>query len=245
MCYSVLEELTKVRTCESSRNVKLPKPYYLFVQKYGRNMEAEMPEIAKTVGNGRWFSFAAEVKKKDVTMTSHFLMELEKYAEIGKPFQGCVLMELTGEEDPKELYELLNFIRQKAQQFSCIFSTRTLENAEEIKNSLEQHFFVRRIDGKKYESAEQSALFLKVLSEYGFGVDELSNRLDTLFAGVHWDEEDMVQNRIENLAQNLVYEKMLQPEGALEVSMAEVEKATDELKKEPEKVRCIGFVRGE
>ena len=75
MCYSVLEELMQVRECEASRNRKLPRPYYLFVQKYGRSMEAEMPEIARLLGNGRWFLFSTEGKKKDVSMTSRFLVE--------------------------------------------------------------------------------------------------------------------------------------------------------------------------
>lgn len=244
MCYSVLEELMQVRECEASRNRKLPRPYYLFVQKYGRSMEAEMPEIARFLGNGRWFLFSTEGKKKDVSMTSRFLVEQEKHAEIGRPFQGCVLVELTGEEESKELFEFLNYIKQKTQQFCCVFSTRALENADEIKEHLEQHFFVRRIDGKGYGEREQRELFLKVLSGYGFAVDNLEEAVEHLFSEVLWQEEDMVQSRIENMAQNLVYEKMMQAETALEVSLEEVKKAAEGLKRMPE-IRCIGFAIGE
>lgn len=245
MCYSILEELNKVKACEQEKNVKLPKPYYLFVQKFGRSPEAELPEISETFGNGKWFSFLAESKKKDITIRNRFIMELEKHAEIGKTFQGHVLVELTGDEEPKELFELLSYIKQNVKQFQCIFTTRMLERAEEIKECLEQHFFVRKIEGKEYENAEQSTVFLRVLIEYGFDIDRLVNKLETVFSEVHWEETDMVQCRIENLARNIVYNKMLETEAVLEISADEVEKAMRVWKKKPEVTRRIGFVRGE
>ena len=245
MCYSVLEELNKVKVCEQERNIKLPKPYYQFVQKFGRSPEAELPEIAKSFGNGSWFSFFAEIRKKDVTMVNRFIMELEKHAEIGKAFQGHVLVELTGEEDPKELFELLSYIKQNAKQFQCIFTTRMLERAEEIKTCLEQHFFVRKIEGKEYEKAEQSTIFLRVLLEHGFDIDQLTNTLETLFSDVRWEEKDMVQSRIENLARNIAYNKMLEAENTLKVSPEEIEEAMKEWKKASETGHRIGFVRGE
>jgi len=245
MCYSILEELNKVKACEQERNVKLPKPCYLFVQKFGRSPEAELPEIAEAFGNGSWFHFLTEVKKKDITIRNRFIMELEKHAELGKAFQGHVLVELTGEEEPKEVFEFLSYIKQNEKQFQCIFTTRMLDRAEEIKNCLEEHFFVRKIEGKEYDNSEQSTVFLRVLLEYGFDIDLLVNGLETLFAGVHWEETDMVQSRIENLARNIVYNKMLEPEAVLLVSAEEVEEAMREWKKEPERVRRIGFVKGE
>ncbi|MBQ7863625.1 MAG: hypothetical protein IJ353_04050 [Lachnospiraceae bacterium] len=245
MCCSILEELNKVKACEQERNVKLPKPYYLFVQNYGRNPETELTEIAKSFGNGKWFSFLAESQKQNVTILNRFLIESEKHAEIGKSFQGHALIELTGNEEPKELSELLNYINQNARQFQCIFTTRMLEGAEEIKNCLEQHFFVREISGKEYEAEEQSTIFLRVLVEYGFEVDQLTEVLGTMFSEIQWEETDMVQSRIENLARNIAYNKMLEPEAALSVTADEVKDALRELKKEPEVTRRIGFVRGE
>jgi len=245
MCYSVLEELNKVKNCEQERNISIPKPYYFFVQKFGRSPEAELPVIAKTFGNGSWFSFYTENKKKDTTMLNRFIMEAEKYAELGKVFQGYVLVEFTGEEEPKELYELLSYIKQNEKQFHCIFTTKMLDQAEKIQGCLEQHFFVRKMEGKKYESAEQSAIFLRVLMEYGFEMDGLTNEAEKLFSDVCWEETDMVQNRIENLARNLAYNKMLEPEAVLTVTAEEAEEAIRQCKKEPETTRRIGFVRGE
>lgn len=245
MCYSVLEELKQVRECEQERKVIIPKPYYLFVQRYGRSPEPELPEIAKTFGNGKWFSFFAELKKKDVTMVNRFIMEMDKNAELGKAFQGYALVELTGEEDEKELFELLSYIKQSSKQLHCIFTTRMLDKADEIKKCLEQHFFVRCIEGKRYDSAEQSAIFLQVLQEHGFKTENLTEQLETLFSDVYWEEKEPVQSRIENLAQNIIYNKMLQPGAALEVALEEVEDAVKEWKKESEPIRRIGFVRGE
>jgi len=245
MCHSILEELKKVKKCEEERKVTLPKPNYFFVQKYGRNPEAELPEIAKTFGNGTWFVFSTEQKKKDVAIGNLFVMEKQKHVEMGKAFQGHVLVELTGEEEPKELHDLLSYIKQEEKQFQCLFTTRALDRAEEIKNCLEQHFFVREIDGKEYECAEQSAIFLRVLTEHGFDIDGLAKESERLFSDVKWEETDMVQNRIENLARNIAYNKMLEPEEVLEVSSREVEDALKEWKKGPEPVRRIGFVRGE
>ena len=246
MCYSVLSEIHQVQQCEKSRQLRLPKPYYLFVQKYGRSLEQEMPEIAKALGNGKWFSFGTEGKKKEVSITSRFLLELEKYAEIGKPFQGCVLVELTGQEESKELFEFLSYIRQKNNQFCCVFSTRALECAKDLQEALEQHFFVRVIDGEAYGSEEQKGLFLDVLNDFGFVADEsVQAELEQVFLNVLWEEEDMVQNKIENLARNMVYEKMLQTDAKLLVTMEEIREATAVLKREPEKLRRIGFVQGE
>ena len=245
MCYSVLEELNKVKNCEQERNITLPKPYYFFVQKFGRNPEVELPEIAKSFGNGSYFTFLAEQQKKDVTMVNRFIMELEKHSDLGRAFQGHVLVELTGNEEQKELFELLSYIKQNAKQFQCIFTTKMLDRAEEINNCLEQHFFVRKIEGKKYESEEQSAIFLRVLMEHGFEVDRLAKKMETLFCDVSWEETDMVQNRIENMARNLAYNKMLTPEAELILVPEEVEAAMKEWKKEPETIHRIGFVRGE
>ena len=52
MCYGVLEEINQVKKCEESRQQKLPQPHYLFVQKYGRNLETDMPEIAGKLEKG-------------------------------------------------------------------------------------------------------------------------------------------------------------------------------------------------
>ena len=242
MCYSVLNELMQVKELEDSKKIKLPRATYFFVQKYGRSMVEEMAEIAKVIGNGSWFTFLTEGKKKDVTMLGRFLMELEKNAEIGKMFQGAVLVELTGEEEEKELSELLGYIKQNARQFGCVFTTNALDKAEEVEERLEQYFFLRRINGQQYDSEEQKGLFLQVLEEYGFETDHLGQEVKGLFSELCWNEADMVQNRIENLARNLVYDKMLNPEELPFVSVEEVKNLTAELKKEPEKKRQIGFV---
>ena len=245
MCYGVLEEIKQVKKCEEAKQVKLPQPYYLFVQKYGRSMEAELPEIARQLSNGTWFYFCTEGKKKDVSITSRFLVEQEKNAELGKQFRGCVLIELTGEEEPKELFEFLSYIRQQAAQFCCVFSTRALDCVESIRKSLEQHFFIRVIDGEKYDTAEQKGLFLNVLGSFGFSLEgNIAEEVETVFSGVIWEESDMVQNKIENLARNMVYEKLLNPEALQVISMEEIRTAAAGLKKGTEKVRKIGFVGG-
>ena len=178
-------------------------------------------------------------------MVNRFIMESEKYADLGKAFQGYVLVELTGEEEEKELYELLSYIKQNEKQFRCIFTTKMLDRAEEINKCLEQHFFVRKIEGKEYANTEQSTIFLRVLMEHGFDIDQLTNTLEALFSDVTWEENDMVQSRIENLARNIAYNKMLTPEAELKISPKEVEEAMKEWKKEPETTRRIGFVKGE
>ena len=245
MCYGVLEEINQVKKCEKSRQQKLPQPHYLFVQKYGRNLEAEMPEIAGKLGNGTWFSFCTEGKKKDVSITNRFLVEQEKHSELGKKFGGCALVELTGNEEPKELFEFLSYIRQQESGFGCVFTTRTLECVNDIRESLEQHFFVRVIDGEKYDSTEQAGLFCKVLKSFGFSVDNTGDHaVEKVFSDVSWEETDMVRNKIENLARNMVYEKLMLPDAEQMVSMEEIKAAVSGLKKETEKVRRIGFVGG-
>lgn len=245
MCYGVLEEINQVKKCEESRQQKLPQPHYLFVQKYGRNLEAEMPEIAAKLGNGTWFSFCTEGKKKDVSITNRFLVELEKHAELGKKFGGCALVELTGGEEPKELFEFLSYIRQQESGFGSVFSTRSMDCVDDIRKSLEQHFFVRVIDGEKYDSTEQVLLFLNVLESFGFSLEGTAyNAVEEIFSNINWEETDMVRNKIENLARNMVYEKLMLSEEGQVVSAEEIKTAAAGLKKETEKVRKIGFVGG-
>ena len=154
-------------------------------------------------------------------------------------------MELTGSEEPKELFEFLTYIRQQEAAFGCVFTTRTLECVDDILESLEQHFFVRVIDGEKYDSAEQAKLFLNVLESFGFSVENnTENSIEEAFSNVGWEETDMVRNKIENLARNMVYEKLMLPEVGQVVSMEEIKTAASGLKKETEKVRKIGFVGG-
>ena len=69
--------------------------------------------------------------------------------------------------------------------------------------------------------------------------------METLFSDVRWEEKDMVQSRIENLARNIAYNKMLEAENTLKVSPEEIEEAMKEWKKASETGHRIGFVRGE
>ena len=70
---NLLQELEQIAAYEEQMKIPLPIPSYLFVQKYGRSIEDEMPQIAGLLGKKEWFIFKAD-SSQEKSLLNRFLV---------------------------------------------------------------------------------------------------------------------------------------------------------------------------
>lgn len=241
----LLQEMQKIKEKEKTMGVRFQKPCYLFVQKYGRSVEAEMNEIMEMFGKSQYFSFKTEGNQKEETILRRFLMEQEKNAGLGRHFNGCVLIEISGEESDKEITDLLEYLEREKSRMTCIFTTKNFESVDFIKRQLEQCFFVRVIEGEEYDLSEQIDIFQNIINEYQFEIDkEAKKEVEDFFRMRRWQEKDMVEKRICNLANDILYRKMLEDVEEQVIDCQDVADILKNFELETGKKKQIGFVIG-
>ena len=120
MKYVVLEAMERLAAYEEVIGRAVPKPTYLFVQKYGRTMEPVLRETAEVFGKKKFFSLRKGELGKESILLDKFLMEAQKKADIGKWYDGFVLVELTGEETAKERSSFYEYIKKKSSEITCM-----------------------------------------------------------------------------------------------------------------------------
>jgi len=242
---NLILELQRI-TGSKAVNKDFPMPCYLFIQKYGRNIQNELGEIAKLLGREKHFSFKTDASMREETLLRKFLLEEDKHAELGKQYSGCVLIELTGEEPEEEVFSFLDYLDRHQQRIDYLFTTKNHQKSDEIRRSLEQFFFVRVLEGTKYEAQEQLVLFEKGMEAYQFEMAEDARaELVEYFESKEWKEEDLVEKRIRNLVSNIVYSSMLDNvEDRKIIDRGDVALALKKVMDNSEKKSTIGFVIG-
>ena len=252
---NLLQELEQIVAYEDQMDMVLPIPSYLFVQKYGRSVEAEMPRIAALLGKKDWFFFRADISQEK-SMLNRFLIEQECKTNVGREYEGCILLELTGAENEKELLDFLNYIEGQKHRISCIYTTKESEEAAEIKKKLSTYGFVRQINGESFDTYEQLEVFENTLKEYQFFITGGARiRLAEWFRKKKWQEEDAVVTLIQNIAKSVVYQKLLERKPEMEngitssgekkevfLGKEEIENVIREAEGKTETKRRIGFV---
>lgn len=239
----LLQEIEQILEREEVMGVTLPIPNYLYVQKFGRSIEADMNEITKLLGRAEWFAFKAD-SGQNKSILARFLLEQECKASLGKEFTGCVLVELSGDEK-KELTEFLDYIDSQKSRLTCIYTTKAIEQAADFKKQLAQYGFVRMTEGECYDAYEQLELFESTLESYQFALEDAAQKkLVEWFRKKEWQEQDAVMMQIQNMAKSAVYQKMLNSEGRENrILEAEVCEVLAELCEDSGKKRQIGFVQ--
>lgn len=239
---SELERVEKSRVTQKD----FPVPSYLFVQKYGRSIQKELEEITRVLGKEVCFSFKTEVAGKEEPILQRFRMEEERHSGLGKRFAGCVFIELTGCEESEKISELLEYLEEHQNRICPLFTTKNYKSAEAICNGLERYFFVRTIDGMKYEAGEQVDLFLEYLTRYGLELSEsAAEALGEFINHKEWQEEDLVEKRLQHLVSHIVYGRQLTEEYGNVIEKQELEEALQKETGNQSKKRSIGFVIGE
>lgn len=237
---NLVREIEKIVAQKQNSNEYIPTPTYLYVKHYGRDIEDCMAEITELMGEEEYFIFKTGRIQKAESLLRSFLMELEKHASLGKDFGGCVLVELTVETEDKELADFLDYAENQ-KQIKFLFTTR--ENEEEVQELLERYFFVRVVKGQPYDCEEQFALLNEAFCKYQFAMDAAAEEaFQKALAEKEWQESDMVMNRIQNIAKNLVYEKMLAEKCSNRcIGKEDAEEAIKKLVRETTKKNVIGF----
>ena len=237
---NLVSEIEQLVGRRQNSNAYIPMPTYLYVEHYGRNIEDNMKEITTLFGEKDFFIFKTSRIQKLESLVRSFQMKLEKHAALGKEFSGCVLVELSEEMEQEELPDFLEFVARQ-EDLRCLFTIK--DNSEEIQELLEQYFFVRVVEGQKYNCTEQLEILNQVFAEAEFIADIGAMKVfEKFFAKKEWQEGDMVQNRIQNIAKNLVYEKLMQEEVPEKcISQEDAENVVKKLLKESQKRTVIGF----
>jgi len=241
---NLLLEIQKITKREEPVKVLLPMPGYLFVQDYGRSVEGDMDEISKLLGMKEWFLFKTEGNSPEKELLTKFLLELERRVKPGREYEGCVLVELTGEEQEKEIAEFLSYINTQRHRLQFIYTTKETENVEKIRKQLAKECFVRVVYGECYTPQEQMELLCEMLGQYQFVMDDGAKSEFLCFCEEkQWKKEDTVRRQLQNMADEMVYEKML--EGNTRdtvIGGMELEGIIDKMKEKTVTRRQIGFI---
>lgn len=242
MRYEILEAMERLAEYEEMLGKTVPKPMYLFVQKYGRSMEQVLKETAEAYGKGKCFFFRKEKESQENLLLDKFLVELQKKTEIGKRFEGFVLVELTGEEGVKERAMFYEYLKEKASEISCMFTVKNEEAAEVLCKELEQHFpFARTVHEECYSPAEQKEILMAAFGQGGAILTETAEKqLEEILGKIEWNTTDHVENVLRNLANNLIYEQVMNGNAWELISEKLVREALARLEERAEKIP-IGF----
>lgn len=243
---NLLAEIQQILEREDRMKVALPIPHYLFVQRYGREITDDMQKIAELFGQKEWFVFDATKQSNDGKLLSLFKMDLDRHAGLGREYTGSILIELSGEEDEKELEELFHYIDSHKERLHCIYTMKVSEEVKIVRTHLEKYGFVRVAQGERYDVNEQIEIFQDTLQAYQFQLNEKAEHYVTeFFRKREWEETDAVKMRIENIAKELVYGNLIKEETEKSIiTKEEVEQVLASLQSEPARKRQIGFVIG-
>lgn len=239
----VLEAMERLAKYEEVVGRTVPKPTYLFIQKYGRTVERILNKIAQAFGKEKFLFVRKENESKAISLTERVSMEAQKAADLGKSFNGFVLVELTGEEAVKERIALYEYIKENVSSITCMFMTKTEEVGEQLVKEMEQYLsFVRMISEECYSSTEQKEILITALEQGGAALTEdAEERAESILSEIEWEESDHVENKIRNFAHNLVYEQIMRGAELELISEEELIAGIKKLKGEVvEKIR-IGF----
>lgn len=239
----LMEELEQIAPKNHHTGVNFPMPTYLYLPKFGRSIEKEMTEITRLLGESNYFMFQVGQGHLKDTLLGSFMMELEKYAAVGKVFSGCVLVELA-EWEERDLQTFLAYAAKQQPRIKYIFSLRDEQEIVGISRLLKQYFFVRTIEEENYTVAEQMQLFQEILDSYAFSLSEAATeKVKVYFEEKEWQETDMVENLIRNIAMNLAYDKLKQGRETLhQITIEDVEEVLLKTAAETAKKNPIGFV---
>ena len=242
---NLLKEIQQLLDKKSNGN-NIPVPSYLFVQRYGREIQDDMKEISSLLGQKEWFLFSSASKKMNEKLLTGFQIVLETHSGIGKEYAGSILIELSGEEEEKELEELLDYVHSQEYRLHCIYTIKASENIKEIKGILENYGFVRVVKGEEYKVSEQVDIFREIIKKYQYQLDKVAENCMVDFLNKQkWQEEDDVKIRIQNMAKEIVYNKLMEQEQEDKViRKEEVENAIRSFEWGKKTKRQMGFVMG-
>lgn len=247
----MINEMKQLRLLEERRGMKMPLPNFFYVERFGRCVHEQMDEILTGLGKREWFLFKTDIRSKEGGLIDNFTIELEKYAKLGKSYDECVLIEFAeGIHIEEEFEEFVSYLKSLEDKIYFLFTMKQSRNTAYVQKCIEQYFFVRTIEAKKYSVEEQLEEIKKICGEYKYTIDKeaeivLKNKLEKK----EWKAEEQVLCRLRNGVCSMVYEGLLQtelPDGASTWSFSSemAEKMLFKMEPESKKRAIIGFNQG-
>ncbi len=242
MNHTILDDIRSIKQLEKRIGKQIPQPLFLFVESYGRTMDDMLDELAKELGKPDAFVFCTE-KYAENNPKQYLECEMKKRAMLGKSYNGCVLIKLSGGLDVGELHELVQCVLERQEELVAVFSVNSQRMAQRVKRVLEEYIYVRVVEGAPLSEEEQ----LCILEEQwdGFGITLFPHEKEKIreVLGTHvWDVSDCVSTRLKNLAMKIAYEKVFSGNSEFDHSIeSSFELELNSREKEPKR-RQIGFV---
>lgn len=245
---TILQELNKIKDVELNEGICTPIPNYLYIQRYGRKAQEQMDEILLRIGKKDWFLFKTEEESCEEGLIRKFSMNLRKYADTGKEFTGCSLIEISKETLMKDdLPEFLEYLKENENRIYYLFTIKDVKDTVSVQKCIEQYFFTRIVYAEDFSIEEQFDIVRNTCDEYGFGIErkerifimrELKDR--------KWKTDEHVAFRLQNAVRAVIYEAMLEDKirerlMSMELSM----KLLENLQKKAEKEKVFGFQQRE
>lgn len=241
---TILQELDKINDVEMNEGICTPIPNYLYIQRYGRRAQEQMDKILLKIGKKGWFLFKTEDQLCEGGLIKNFSMELHRYADTGKEFTGCSLIEISKETLMKdELPEFLEYLKENEKRIYCLFTIKNVKDAVSVQKCIEQYFFTRIVYAEDFSIEEQFDIIRNTCEEYGFGIDHKEQVF--IMRGLKdrkWKANEHVEFILQNAARAVIYEAILEDKIKERLMSAELSmKLLENLQKKTEKEKIFGF----
>ena len=83
----IIDELKRINAIRCIEGMKIPIPRFCFIQRYGRTLEEQMPNILSYVNKKEWFLFQVRESYEKGDALQNLIIELKKRAKVGKEYE--------------------------------------------------------------------------------------------------------------------------------------------------------------
>ena len=206
---NLLTEYMTLKQKETTLGITLPKPVYLFVEHYGRNLSGELPKLAEAFGYNDYFSFFTDDLSADSNLYQSFYSKMQQAAPTGWEFQGCILISLSDRIAEHDFTALVTLIKNTP-GILPIFTQKSDADIGPLLPILKNHFFLRVVDGEAYSPDEQFQIAREELLHCGFSLTpEAEQHLRETLTHCDWQKTDAVRHKLKTIVQNLAYDKLM------------------------------------
>lgn len=209
----IIKEIRLMKSLVGDNHI--PKPTYMYIQAYGKDIREDMEELATELGYRQYAVFDRMSCSQGKKYVDAYNILMEKKKPLGQSYEGCILIDLTGMDELEDIIDFISYIGMQKDTCSYIFTMNETKNTGLIQEVLEQYFFVRKIVASKYSLDEQCKTIEEELQKYiasninisfGEGIREL---LLQHLEQCKWKTMDMVKHKLKNMVAKAVYDAIV------------------------------------
>lgn len=239
----IINEMEKMEAF--AKESGLPRPVYLYVQAYGKELRSDMMQLAEKLGYAVYTVFDRQACRPDRKCEESFGMFMNSITPPGQEYDGCILIDFTGFAW-EDICCLIAYLSVTEKPESYIFTIEETEDADSVYSELNQHFFVRKVEAVQYSVEEQLQIIKSELQKYKKGEQEpdeaVLRRIREHLQKLRWNSRDMVIQRLRNMVARRVYDCIMELQSMdFEVDIAFVDAMFETMKKQETGRFPIGF----